>query len=139
MSEVRYQNPLSKKFLEVAGADLGVNDDFNNWDNPQTGAGRFQVSEKNGSRESGATAFLEKAIKRKNVTVRTSAMIRQIDFASTSAVGVTYNIVGDDTNANFSPSLAANGEVILTAGAIASPQILMASGIGPKDHLEDLR
>mmetsp|Transcript_15233 Transcript_15233/g.31403 ORF Transcript_15233/g.31403 Transcript_15233/m.31403 type:complete len:607 (+) Transcript_15233:42-1862(+) len=138
MSEVRYQNPLSKKFLEVAGEDLGVNDDFNNWDQPQTGAGRFQVSEKNGRRESGATAFLEKALKRKNVTVRTGAMIRQIDFASTSAVGVTYNIVNDDTNTPFSPSLAPNGEVILTAGAIASPQILMASGIGPRDHLEDL-
>jgi len=138
MSEVRYQNPLSKKFLEVAGEDLGINDDFNNWDRPQSGAGRFQVSERNGCRESGATAFLEKALKRKNLTVRTGAMIRQIDFASTSAVGVTYNIVNDDTLAPFSPSLAANGEVILTAGAIASPQILMASGVGPRDHLEDL-
>ena len=68
----------------------------------------------NGRRESGATAFLEKALKRKNVTVRTGAMIRQIDFASTSAVGVTYNIVNDDTNTPFSPSLAPNGEVILT-------------------------
>ena len=46
MSEVRYQNPLSKRFLEVAGEELGVNDDFNNWDRKQEGAGRFQVSEK---------------------------------------------------------------------------------------------
>ncbi|GMI07569.1 hypothetical protein TrVE_jg1756 [Triparma verrucosa] len=138
MSEVRYQNPLSKKFLEVGEGVLGKNDDFNDWDRQQDGVGRFQVSERNGCRESGATAFLEKALKRENLEVRTNAMIRQVDFASTAAVGVTYNLIGDDTNADFSPVLAKDGEVILSAGAIASPQILMASGIGPRDHLEDL-
>ena len=64
MSEVRYQNPLSKKFLEVGEGVLGKNDDFNDWDRQQDGVGRFQVSERNGCRESGATAFLEKALKR---------------------------------------------------------------------------
>jgi len=138
MSEVRYQNPLSKKFLEVGETVLGKNDDFNDWSRSQDGVGRFQVSERNGCRESGATAFLEKALKRKNLEVRTNAHIRQVDFASTAAVGITYNLVGDDTNTDFSPVLAKDGEVILSAGAIASPQILMASGIGPKEHLEDL-
>ena len=139
MSEVRYQNPLSKKFLEVASGELGSNDDFNNWDRPQEGAGRFQVSERNGCRESGATAFLEKALERKNLVVRTGAHVRQINFdESQAASGVTYNLVGDDSDMSFSPVLAEGGEVILTGGAIASPQILMASGVGPKSHLEEM-
>jgi len=64
MSEVRYQNPLSARFLEVgAAAGLGTNDDFNNWSRSQDGVGRFQVSEKQGQRCSGASAFLSKAKK----------------------------------------------------------------------------
>jgi hypothetical protein len=99
MDEVRYQNPLSKRFLEVgASAGLGTNEDFNNWSRPQDGVGRFQVSEKNGERCSGATAFLSKAMKRKNCKVRTGTMVRRIDFdESKTAVGVTYDLMGDDT------------------------------------------
>ena len=99
MDEVRYQNPLSKMFLEVAAsAGLGTNDDFNNWSRPQDGAGRFQVSETNGERCSGANAFLAKALKRKNLTVRTGTMARRVDFDEfKTAVGVTYDLMGDDT------------------------------------------
>lgn len=99
MDEVRYQNPLSKLFLEVgASAGLGTNDDFNDWSRPQDGVGRFQVSEKNGERCSGATAFLSNAMKRKNCKVRTGTMVRRIDFdESKTAVGVTYDLMGDDT------------------------------------------
>jgi choline dehydrogenase-like flavoprotein len=99
MDEVRYQNPLSKRFLEVgAAAGLGTNDDFNDWSRPQDGVGRFQVSELRGERCSGATAFLAKAMKRKNLKVRTGTMVRKIDFDSKkTAVGVTYDLMGDDT------------------------------------------
>jgi choline dehydrogenase-like flavoprotein len=99
MEEVRYQNPLSKRFLEVgAAAGLGTNDDFNNWSRPQDGVGRFQVSEVNGERCSGAQAFLHKALKRKNLKVRTGTMVRKIDFdESKTAVGVSYDLLGDDT------------------------------------------
>jgi len=139
MSEVRYQNPLSKRFLEVgAAAGLGLNDDFNDWSRSQDGVGRFQVSEQNGERCSGATAFLELAKKRKNVTVRTGTMVRCINFDdSKTATGVTYDLMGDDTSKPFRATLNAGGEVLVTGGAIASPQILMCSGIGPKEHLED--
>lgn len=99
MDEVRYQNPLSKLFLEVGeAAGLGTNDDFNNWSHPQDGVGRFQVSEVNGERCSGATAFLSKAAKRSNVIVRTGTMVRRIDFDETkTAKGITYDLMGDDT------------------------------------------
>ena len=100
MDEVRYQNPLSKRFLDVgAAAGLGKNDDFNDWSKAQDGVGRFQVSEINGERCSGANAFLAKAMKRRNlVRVRTGAMVRRVDFdGSKTASGVTYDLMGDDT------------------------------------------
>lgn len=99
MDEVRYQNPLSKRFIEVgAAAGLGINDDFNDWSRTQEGCGRFQVSQQGGERCSGATAFLSIAKKRKNVTVRTGTMVRKINFdESKNAIGVTYDLMGDDT------------------------------------------
>ena len=99
MDDVKYQNPLSKRFLEVGeAAGLGTNDDFNNWSRPQDGVGRFQVSEYKGERCSGATAFLKKAMRRKNLKVRTGTMVRKINFdSSKTATGVTYDLMGDDT------------------------------------------
>jgi choline dehydrogenase-like flavoprotein len=99
MDEVRYQNPLSKKFLEVGkAAGLGVNDDFNNWSRAQDGVGRFTVSQKNGERCTGASAFLADSLKRKNLTVRSGAMARRINFDSfKTATGVTYDLCGDDS------------------------------------------
>jgi len=138
MDDVRYQNPLSKRFLKIAEtAGIGVNDDFNNWGRDQKGAGRFQVSQRNGERLSGATAFLAKALKRKNVKVRTGVMARKINFDdSKTATGVTYDLMGDDTCTSFKAKLKAGGEVLLASGAIASPQLLMCSGIGPAEDLE---
>jgi len=139
MDEVRYQNPLSKRFLEVGEkAGLGTNDDYNNWSRPQDGVGRFQVSEINGERCTGANAFLTKALKRKNCEIRTGTMVRRINFdGSKTAKGVTYDLMGDDTSKKFDAKLNEGGEVIVTSGAIASPQLLMCSGIGPADHLKD--
>lgn len=138
MDDVRYQNPLSKRFLEVgAAAGLGTNDDFNDWSRPQDGVGRFQVSESRGERCSGATAFLTKAMKRKNLKVRTGTMVRKIDFDSKkTAIGVTYDLMGDDTCRKFEAKLAPGGEVLVCNGAIGSPQLLMCSGIGPSKHLQ---
>jgi choline dehydrogenase-like flavoprotein len=100
MDEVKYQNPLSKRFLEVgASFGLGSNNDFNNWSTSQDGVGRFQVSQYHGERVSGATAYLTKSMKRPNLTVRSGVMVRRIniDSSSKTATGVTYDIVGDDT------------------------------------------
>ena len=139
MDHVRYQNPLSKRFLEVSSAvGLVPNDDFNLWSRPQDGVGRFHVSQKNGSRCSGASAFLHNAIKRSGLTVRSGALVRRIVFDSTkTATGVVYNM-DDDTMESFEAHLKPGGEVLMTAGAIGSPQILMCSGIGPARHLRAL-
>lgn len=99
MDEVRYQNPLSARFLTVGtAAGLGTNDDFNDWSRPQDGVGRFTVSESNGERCSGASAFLTKALKRSNLTVRTGTMVRRINFdENKQATSVSYDLLGDDT------------------------------------------
>ena len=99
MDEVKYQNPLSKRFLEVSvAAGLSANDDFNDWSRPQDGVGRFQVSESQGERCSAASSFLKACKKRKNLLIRTGVMCRRINFdSSKTAVGVTYDIMGDDT------------------------------------------
>jgi len=139
MSEVRYQNPLSKIFLKAGEAmGLGKCDDFNDWTKKQNGVGRYQVSQKNGERCSGATAFLSKAIRRKNLTVKTGTMVRRIRFDSgKTATGITYDLMGDDSNKVFDANLKSGGEILVTGGAIASPQLLLCSGIGPADHLID--
>jgi len=139
MDEVRYQNPLSKTFLKVGVAfGLGSNDDFNDWSKPQDGVGRYQVSEDGGERCSAASAFLKPCKSRKNLTVRSGTMCRQINFDQTkTAIGVTYDIVGDDTCKEFRAILREDGEVIVTSGAIASPQLLMCSGIGPAKDLKE--
>jgi choline dehydrogenase len=98
MDDVKYQNPLSKRFLEVGqAAGMNVNDDFNSWKTPQDGIGRFQVSEYKGERVSGATAYLSNALQRTNLVVRTGMMVRKINFdTSQTANGVNYDRVGDD-------------------------------------------
>ncbi|KAL7574882.1 hypothetical protein ACA910_010716 [Epithemia clementina (nom. ined.)] len=143
LDHVRYQNPLSKRFLEVSATmGLAVNHDFNDWSRPQDGVGRFHVAQKNGERCSGATAFLHKARKRPNLIVRSGAMVRRVQFDSSlptkTAIGVVYSLVGDDSLESCQAQLNPGGEILLTAGAIGSPQILMCSGIGPARHLRTL-
>mmetsp|Transcript_10934 Transcript_10934/g.12517 ORF Transcript_10934/g.12517 Transcript_10934/m.12517 type:complete len:614 (+) Transcript_10934:60-1901(+) len=139
MDEVRYQNPLSKTFLKVGAAvGLGSNEDFNDWSKPQDGFGRFQVSEDGGVRCSAAAAFLKPCKQRKNLTVRSITMCRRINFDQTkTATGVTYDILGDDTCKEFKATLKEGGEVLVTSGALASPQLLMCSGIGPEKDLQE--
>ncbi len=90
----------------------------------QEGAGWFQVTQKNGVRWSAATAYLHPAMKRRNLTVVTKAMVERIVFEGRRAVGVAVTRGGERT------ILRARREVILCAGAIGSPQILQLSGLG---------
>ena len=89
VSEVRYQNPLSKTFL-LGCKDLGypANDDFNNWARDQGGYGRYQVNELNGERSSTASGFLDPVLKRKNLRVMSSTMVNKITFEGDRATGI---------------------------------------------------
>lgn len=102
--------------------------DFNG--RSQEGAGYFQLTTKNGWRQSAAEAYLRPAEKRDNVTVLTDTQVARVLFEGRKAIGVVCR-TGDQTR-----NIKARRGVILSAGAIQSPQLLMLSGIGPAKHLQ---
>lgn len=107
---------------------LVASDDFNGAD--QFGAGRYQVTCHRGRRWSTAEAFLgPRARARKNLTIRTDALTTKVLLEDRRAVGVSYLADGVEHQAR------ADAEVVLSGGAINSPQLLMLSGIGPAGHL----
>ncbi|WP_368561702.1 GMC family oxidoreductase [Pseudoxanthomonas sp. UTMC 1351] len=128
VSDLRYTNPLSSAFID-AGQQAGYrrNDDFNGED--QTGFGFYQVTQKEGARCSTAVAYLGPARGRPNLKVVTGALVRRVLLENGRAVGVAYARGGREIKAR------AAREVLLSGGAINSPQLLMLSGIGPADHL----
>ena len=123
--------PLSDLWVESAVANgFKPNDDFNGAE--QEGAGRYQVTQKKGRRWSVAKAYLEPAAGRDNLTVRTAALATRVVVEGGRAVGVAY-LHGRDERTSY-----AGAEVVLSGGAINSPQLLMLSGIGPADHLREV-
>ena len=127
----RYTNPLSQVFID-AGQQIGLahNRDFNGA--VQDGVGFYQVTQRDGARCSTAVAYLNPARQRPNLTVHTGAVVSRITFEGTRANGVAYAMKGQ---AYHQPAAR---EVILSGGAINSPQLLMLSGIGPADDLRKL-
>ena len=119
----KYTNPLSDVFVK-AGTELGypVNHDFNG--EKQEGFGYYQVTQKNGSRCSTVSAYLKPIKQRNNLTVITNALVEKVLIENGEATGVTY------LKNKKSVKVIANKEVIVSAGAYNSPQILMLSGIG---------
>lgn len=95
------------------------------------GVGHIEVSQRNGLRESAATAFLRPAYRRPNLTVLTGALARKLVLDGRRATGVAIERQGRQE------TVLACREVVLAAGAIGSPQILMLSGIGPAPHLKE--
>ena len=124
-------NKLSETFIE-AGQAVGLqhNEDFNAGD--QSGVGLYQVTQKDGQRHSAADAYLKPVLDRSNLTAVTGAQVTSVRFDGREAVGVEY-VRGESGTPE---TVDAGEEVILSAGAINSPQLLMLSGIGPADHLE---
>ena len=128
VSDLRYVNPLSEVFVE-AGTQAGYarNDDFNG--PSQAGVGLYQVTQKDGARCSAAVAYLHPVRARKNLVVRTEAMVSRITFDNGRANGVTCTVRGQPFH------FECTREVLLSGGAINSPQLLMLSGVGPADAL----
>jgi choline dehydrogenase len=115
--------------FEEAGAQAGHprNDDFNGA--AQEGFGRYDFTIKDGKRWSTSFAFLRPALGRPNLTVATGALTQKIVIEKGRATGVAYARDGRMQTAQ------AAREVVLCAGVVNSPQVLMLSGIGPADEL----
>ncbi len=124
----RDAHPLCAAYFE-AGQALGLplNEDFNG--PSQEGVGFYQVTTRKGRRHSSAKAFLRPAMGRKNLTVLTGAQAKRILFDGKRATGVVFQQGGQEKTVH------AAREVILSAGAINSPQLLQLSGVGPADLL----
>ena len=128
VQDLKYTNPLSGTFIQAATqSGYTRNDDFNG--PQQAGFGFFQVTQRNGQRCSTAVAYLKPALKRSNLNVLTRALTEKVLIEDGRATGVEVSHKGQTQKFNA-------GEIILCAGAINSPQLLMLSGIGPADHLQ---
>jgi len=124
------QHPISKAFIESAvSAGLPENNGFNG--PSQVGTGFYELTIAEGKR-SGAFKYLDRAKGRSNLTLMTNCRVRRIAMEGTRARGVVIEKGGREI------TISAEREVLLTSGAIGSPQLLMLSGIGPADHLESL-
>jgi choline dehydrogenase len=131
VEDLRFRNPLSAVFVEAAAAcGLPRNPDFNGA--LQEGAGFYQVTQRNGRRCSSAVAYLRPARRRANLEIATRSLATRIVFEDKRAVAIEYRRAGELHVAR------AGREVLLAAGAIASPQLLLLSGLGPADELRAL-
>ncbi|MHA7774706.1 GMC family oxidoreductase [Roseibium sp. M-1] len=122
---------ISRKFVQACQeAGLPFNPDFNG--ERQTGSGFYQTTTWNGVRSSTAKAFLKTARSRRNLTVITHAVCRKINIRDNRAETVVFERGGKLHQAT------ASKEIILSAGAINSPRLLMLSGVGPAEDLKAL-
>jgi len=129
VSPTRLKRKIVDKWLDAAvAAGYKRNPDYNGSD--QEGVGYFQLTIDKGRRCSSAVAYLKPARNRKNLTIITHAQAEKLLIEEGAAKGVIANIKGQ------SQIVRARREVILSAGAIGSPQILMLSGIGAAHELK---
>ena len=119
-------NAVAKAATEMG---IPVTPDFNTGDN--IGVGYFHVNQKRGLRWSSARAFLKPVLGRPNLRLETGVLVEKLLFEGARGVGVRFR-------QNGLVEARAKGEVILSAGAVGSPQILQLSGVGPADWLAEL-
>lgn len=125
------KNPLYNAFLRAAEeAGYPYTPDLNG--EQQEGFGPMPMTVAQGRRSSSSRAYLRPVISRPNLSVLTHTQVQRIDIRDGQARGLFARVAGKDV------SIEARREVILCAGAINSPQLLMLSGIGPEAHLQSL-
>ncbi len=131
VADIDAPHPIAEAFI-AAAAQQGIprNADFNG--ERQEGVGYFQATARKGLRCSAAVAFLRPARGRANLDVRTGAHVLRISFEGRRATGVVYRQGGVDRTA------LARREVLVSAGAIQSPQLLELSGVGDAGRLQAL-
>ncbi|TNY37009.1 GMC family oxidoreductase [Thermomonospora catenispora] len=130
VEDLRFKHPLTRAWVESARRyGLPANGDFNGA--VMDGVGHYQVTQRYGRRWSAADAYLRPAMGRPNLTVRTDALVTEVIIENGRAVGVRYELRGERVEAR------AAAEVVLSAGAVGSPRLLMRSGVGPADRLRE--
>lgn len=132
VSDARHRHPLSAAFIKAA-QEVGVpyNDDFNGA--AQAGVGYFQTTTHRERRASSAATYLRAVLGNPRLKVVTNAHVLGIVLENGAAVGVrTRHDNGQETEARV------REEVVLSAGALSTPKLLMLSGIGPAAHLSEL-
>ena len=122
--------PLLDAFRQAAGqTGIPLRDDFNNGTNE--GSSFYHVTQRRGVRWTSARGFLKPVLGRRNLRLETGCLVERIHVEQGRAAGVSWRQGGDVRRAN------SRGEVILAAGSIGSPHLMMASGIGPGAHLSE--
>lgn len=128
IADVRVQHPVNDAFIAACEqAGISRNDDVNGAS--PDGVGPMQTNQRGGMRDSTARAYLQPAMNRANLTVRTGAFVRRILIDGKRAVGVEYEFEGRRLTCRTTR------EVVLSAGSMVSPKLLMLSGVGPAAEL----
>ena len=129
VSSGKSTNPLFRTFVE-AGRQAGhpFTDDFNGYQ--QEGMGFYQLTIRDGKRQSTAVGYLRPALDRDNLTVEVEALTSRVVFEGKKAVGVDFTQKGE------ARTVRAEREVILCGGAVNTPQTLLLSGVGDAEYLK---
>ncbi|GHT83807.1 glucose-methanol-choline oxidoreductase [Betaproteobacteria bacterium] len=135
VSENHFRHPLTQALIR-ASQDMGLPyvNDFNGWD--QQGVGFYQATIQNGARASTAQTYLKSVQDNPDLSIVTDALVHKVVVKNGIATGVEYST--GDAGKGQTRSARARKEVIVSAGTIGSPKILLLSGIGPRAHLEEL-
>ena len=130
VADLRSPNLFAQAFVDAAiRSGLPANADFNG--PVQEGVGNYQVTQKDGERWNAARAYLHPAMQRPNLAVMTGTAALRVVFEGRCAVGLEVERGGRRE------TLRASREIVLAAGALQTPQLLMCSGIGPGAHLAE--